>query len=259
MKEWMHSLAREAGAYMKSRFQGAFSVENKEGRNNLVTEVDWACERIIVDGIRERFPEQAILTEESGNLGENSSCRWIIDPIDGTTNFAHGIPFCCLSIGWEKEGIITLGLVYNPILGELFFAQKGKGAWKNGKKLQVSDQRDLSTAFLVTGFPYQWPADQGNGPMEVFSSLVMEGIPVRRLGSAALDLCYVASGHFDGFWEYSLQPWDIAAGYLMVEEAGGRVSDFQGRPGKADHRQTLATNGKIHEALRQHIGKYIRE
>lgn len=258
VKEVMLSVAREAGAYMKSRFQGSFKVENKEGRNNLVTEVDLACEQIIVETIMASFPDHALLTEERGRMGDSSPYRWIIDPIDGTTNFAHGLPLCCLSIGWEAEGEMIMGVIYNPMMDELYFAEKGKGAWKNEERLSVSKQSRLDAAFLVSGFPYHWPPDQGTGPAEVFTSLVMKGIPVRRLGSAALDLCYVAAGHFDGFWEYSLQPWDIAAGYLMVEEAGGRVSDFHGCPGKATDQQTLATNGLVHEALREHIGQYLR-
>ncbi len=258
VKSVLLSAAGKAGALMKERFDGPFKIENKEGRNNLVTEVDLACEKVIVDEIRAHFPDHSILGEEGGGSGENADCRWIIDPIDGTTNFARGIPLFVVSIGWERNGEVEAGVVFNPVMEELYFAQRGQGAWRNDQPIQVSGHDKLETSFLVTGFPYHWPKEEGNGPMDVFADLVQDGVPVRRLGSAALDLCWVACGRFEGFWEYNLQPWDIAAGYLMVEEAGGKVTNFLGARGKVSDKQTLATNGHIHEALRQRIAVHLR-
>lgn len=241
-----------AGAIILRRFQGDFEINHKEGINNLVTEVDKQAESAIIEIIRRHFPKHTILSEEAGLLEEHSNFVWLVDPIDGTVNFAHGIPLCCVSIALAYQKKLLLGSVFNPMLQERFFAEKGKGASLNGKPIHVSAKNDFSRACLVTGFPYLMPG-QGEHPLRVFERAILSGLPVRRLGSAAIDLCWVACGRFDGFWEQNLSPWDIAAGYLIVEEAGGLVTDFQAQPYDVFHKQTLATNKLIHEPLRQLI------
>lgn len=241
--------AAEAGAaVMKQYFQGEFTISNKEGVNNLVTEADHASEKAIFEMIRKDFPDHFLLSEEAGEIITDSTYKWIIDPIDGTVNFANGIPLCCVSIGVERDGEIILGAVYNPFINEFFFAQKGYGATLNDKKINVSSQTSVARSCLVTGFPYTYP-DDTYGPIEVFSKLIRSGVPVRRLGSAAMDLCWVAAGRFDGFYEHKLQAWDSAAGFLIVEEAGGRVSDFKGSRYSPYQPHIVATNGKIHDEL----------
>lgn len=241
--------AANAGAKEMVRyFNGQFSISNKEGINNLVTEADHAAEKAIFDVIQSDFPGHALLSEEAGEIIQDASYKWIIDPIDGTVNFAHGIPLCCVSIALEQEGKIIMGAVLNPFLQELFFAQKGWGATLNDRKLQVSSQQNVGASCLVTGFPYTY-LDAPNGPLTVFEKLIRKGIPVRRLGSAAVDLCWVAAGRFDGFYEHKLQAWDSAAGWLIVEEAGGRVTDFQGNTYSPYQPHLLATNGHIHNDL----------
>jgi myo-inositol-1(or 4)-monophosphatase len=241
--------ATEAGAAVMQRyFQGEFKISNKEGINNLVTEADHASEKAIFEVIKEDYPDHFLLSEEAGEIVTNSSYKWIIDPIDGTVNFAHGLPLCCVSIAVEQDGEMILGAVYNPFIKEFFFAQRGYGASLNDKKIAVSNEETVVKSCLVTGFPYTY-LDQPNGPLEVFSRLIHSGVPVRRLGSAAMDLCWVAAGRFDGFYEHKLQAWDSAAGFLIVEEAGGRVSDFTGSRYSPYQPHIIATNGKIHDEL----------
>lgn len=241
--------AVQAGAaQLQHYFNGNFKITNKEGINNLVTEADHAAEKAIIEVIQQAHPDHFILSEETGEIKTDSTIKWIIDPIDGTVNFANGIPLCCVSIGVEKEGQMILGVVYNPFMNELFFAQKGMGAFLNEKKISVSDKSTVIKSCLVTGFPYTY-LDSPNGPIQVFEKLIRQGIPVRRLGSAAIDLCWVAAGRFDGFYEHSLQAWDSAAGFLLVEEAGGKVTDFEGNYYSPYQPHILATNGKIHDEL----------
>ncbi|MBL7772071.1 MAG: inositol monophosphatase [Chitinophagaceae bacterium] len=241
--------AVHAGAdVLRHYFEGTFEVHSKDSLNNLVTEVDQKAENVIIEVIKSDFPEHFILSEEVGELSTSSNYKWVIDPIDGTVNFAHSIPICCISIGLEKDGLLMMGAVFNPFMNELFFAEKGKGATLNNKPLSVSKNANLESACLVTGFPYRW-VDVGTDPISVFERFIRLGLPVRRLGSAALDLCWVAAGRFDGFWEYNLNPWDIAAGYLIVEEAGGRITNFNGDPYSIYDKQTLATNGNIHDQM----------
>lgn len=241
--------AIEAGAaQLLHFFDGTFSISNKEGINNLVTEADHAAEKAIIEVIKQDYPDHFILSEESGAIPSTSEYKWIIDPIDGTVNFANGIPLCCVSIGLEKSGEMILGAVYNPILREFYFAQKGFGATLNEKMIRVSTKANVSNSCLVTGFPYTY-LDEKNGPLEIFEKLIRKGIPVRRLGSAAMDLCWVAAGRFDGFYEHKLQPWDSAAGSLIVEEAGGRVTDFKGNYFSPHQERIIATNGLIHDEL----------
>ncbi len=241
--------AVHAGAdLLQHYFEGTFEIQSKDSLNNLVTEVDKKAEEAIIEVIRAEFPEHFILSEEAGEMSTGSEYKWIIDPIDGTVNFAHGIPICCISIGLEHNGVMKLGVVFNPFMNELFFAERGKGAFLNNRPLKVSNNDQLESACLVTGFPYRW-VEVHMDPISVFERFIRMGLPVRRLGSAAIDLCWVAAGRFDGFWEYNLNPWDIAAGYLIIEEAGGRISNFNGDPYSVYDKQTLATNGKIHEDM----------
>lgn len=251
MKETLLKAIQEAGALMKHHFNGTFEVTHKDGINNLVTEVDQACERLITKIIKDKYPDHGLVGEEYGEHDMQARFKWIVDPIDGTVNYAHGVPFCCVSIGLMDGETLILGAVYNPLMNELFFAEKGKGAFLNDKPIRVSEKRDLEKAFLVTGFPYHFRT--GKNPFSIFERLVTSGIPVRRLGSAALDLCWVACGRFDGFWEYNLNAWDVAAGYLIVEEAGGTVTDFYNKTNSIWDKETLATNGYIHEDLRAEI------
>jgi myo-inositol-1(or 4)-monophosphatase len=241
--------ATRAGAAEIMRFfQQSFSISNKEGVNNLVTEADHASEKAILSVIRNAFPDHQILAEESGKLVQDSTYKWIIDPIDGTVNFAQGIPINCVSIGVEYEGEIILGAVYNPHLHEFFIAEKGKGATLNDKPIRVSEKTETLKSCLVTGFPYTY-INEPNGPIEVFERFVRKGVSVRRLGSAAIDLCWVACGRFDGFFEQKLEAWDSAAGYLIVEEAGGKVTDFTGQKYSVYQHKLVATNGKIHAEM----------
>lgn len=245
--------AIEAGAAEMSRFfNGSFVVSNKEGINNLVTEADHASEKAIINIIKNDFPSHFILSEETGALVSESDFKWIIDPIDGTVNFAHGIPICCVSIALEKDEKMIMGAVYNPFMNEMFVAEKGKGATLNGKPICVSTQTDVLKSCLVTGFPYVYDESKSS-PLDVFGKLIKQGVPVRRLGSAAIDLCWVAAGRFDGFFEHHLQPWDSAAGFLMVTEAGGKVTDYAGNEYSPYQPHILATNGHIHDNLRNYL------
>lgn len=244
LREAAHAGAAEIVRY----FNGQFKISNKEGINNLVTEADHAAEKAIMAVIRKNFPDHFILSEEAGELSRQSDYKWIIDPIDGTINFAHGIPINCVSIAVEYKGEIMLGAVYNPHINEFFFAEKGKGATLNGNPISVSQKEEAIHACLVTGFPYTY-INMPNGPLEVFERFIRKGVPVRRLGSAAIDLCWVAAGRFDGFYEHKLEAWDSAAGFLIVEEAGGRVTDFEGKPFSPYQHRILATNGKIHDEM----------
>ncbi len=241
--------AAEAGAaVMKSYFNGNFTISNKEGMNNLVTEADHASEKAIFDVIKHDYPDHYLLSEEAGEIIQDSAIKWIIDPIDGTVNFANGIPICCVSIGIEQAGKMILGAVYNPFMNEFFFAQKGFGATLNNTIIHVSNKTEVVKSSMVTGFPYTY-LDAPNGPLQVFEKLIRKGVPVRRLGSAAIDLCWVAAGRFDGFYEHKLNAWDSAAGYLMVEEAGGKVTDFTGNEYSPYQPHIIATNGLIHDEL----------
>ena len=247
--ETLLDAVQAGGAQMQHYFNGRFTVSSKTNINDLVTEADHASEKVIIDIIQKKYPDHFILSEETGEIKTTSEYKWIIDPIDGTINFANGIPICCVSIGLEKDGEIIMGSVYNPFMNELFVAEKKMGATLNNKKIQVSNKANVGNSCLVTGFPYTY-VESENGPLEIFSALIRKAIPVRRLGSAAIDLCWVAAGRFDGYFEHHLQTWDSAAGFLMVKEAGGKVTDFSGKDYSVYQKQILATNGFIHEELR---------
>jgi myo-inositol-1(or 4)-monophosphatase len=238
---------KESGKIQKEWLRKDKKVELK-GEINLVTEVDRICEQRIIEIIKETSPEHNILTEETPMPEGSSSYRWIIDPLDGTTNYAHGYPFFCTSIALELEGRVVLGAIYDPLLGELFTTQQGQGAFLNGERISVSETARLNEALLCTGFPYDIRESPVNN-LDHFNNFIMEARAIRRDGSAALDLCYVAAGRFDGFWELKLNPWDVAAGKLLVEEAGGLVTDFGGGSLNVYDQEILATNGRIHEEM----------
>ncbi len=241
--------AREAGTMLKLHAGKQRSVERKGGEEtNLVTELDRRAEEMIIDRIRRKHPHHDILAEESGGRERQSEFCWIIDPLDGTTNFTHGLPVFCVSIGLEHKGEIVGGVVFDPNHDELFVAEKGNGSTLNRKPIHVSATARLIDSLLVTGFPYTLRAD----PDEIirhFNNFLLEAQALRRLGSAALDLCYVAAGRFDGFWEVSLNPWDMAAGVLLVQEAGGMFTDFEGNPSTVYKKKLLTSNGLIHKQM----------
>ncbi|HKP32547.1 MAG TPA: inositol monophosphatase family protein [Chitinophagaceae bacterium] len=248
LKSTLIKATEAGGRTIQEYFNKEIRISNKEGVNNLVTEADHASEKVIIDVIRKDFPDHAILSEECGALETDSEYKWIIDPIDGTVNFANGIPICCVSIAVEHNKEIVLGAVYNPFINEFFFAQKGYGASLNDKKIKVSSKTEVIHSCLVTGFPYTY-LDMPNGPLQIFERFIRKGVPVRRLGSAAIDLCWVAAGRFDGFYEMNLQAWDSAAGFLIVEEAGGKVTDFKGNHFSPHQTFVVATNGIIHDEI----------
>jgi myo-inositol-1(or 4)-monophosphatase len=250
--------AREAGAFLKSSVGRVKHIETKRGEvRNMVSEIDRGSEQIIINRIRRQFPSHAILAEESGALDTAAEYRWVIDPLDGTTNFLHAVPIFSVTIAVERKGEIVAGVVYDPNLDELFTAEKGSGAFLNGQRVAVSQTPELIHSLLVTGFPYDI-AKNPDHPADHFVNFLMEGQGIRRLGSAALDLSYVAAGRFDGFWEVELQPWDMAAGALFVREAGGRVTDFSGAPSTIDKKNVLASNGIVHDAMLRVLAKAAR-
>ncbi|MEK6281356.1 MAG: inositol monophosphatase family protein [Acidobacteriota bacterium] len=249
--------AREAGLILADRLGRALQVSNK-GDIDLVTEADLASEKLIIERIKSYFPRHAILAEESGATNGTeavegkSEWRWIIDPLDGTTNYAHGYPCFCVSIALEHEGKIEVGVVYDPTRDEMFAAERGQGATLNERRMRVSNIEDLNSALLCTGFPYN-VRERPNFTRD-FQNFTMASQAVRRDGSAALDLAYVACGRFDGLWEEGLKAWDIAAGTLLIEEAGGKVSDFRGAPLEMGTPniyvpKVLVSNGLVHEAM----------
>lgn len=241
--------ALKAGAYLKESVGKVLQVEQKFGQEtNLVTEIDKNSEEIIISMIRKHFPHHDFLAEESGSHNRESEYRWIIDPLDGTLNFTHGVPLYSVSIAVEERGTVVAGVVYEPNLGELFTAEKGKGARLNGKPIHVSKVSSLIESMVVTGFPYTIQQNPDHA-IEHFVNILMHAQGVRRLGSAAVDLCYVACGRFEAFWEVTLSPWDMAAGVLIVEEAGGRFSDFTGAPTSIYKKQVLASNALVHDKM----------
>jgi len=248
MKNTLFKAAIEAGKILKENFGGSYKIESKDVVSNLVTEIDTRSEKKIIEIIKTDFPSHNILSEEIGAIDTESDVKWIIDPIDGTINYAHSIPLCCVSIGVEKKGDIVLGIVYNPFSGETFFAEKDKGAILNEKEIFVSSENDVEKSLLVTGFPYT-SSKNPTKQLEVFTKIVSSDIPIRRLGSAALDICWTACGRFDGFWEYNLNPWDVAGGSLILTEAGGKLSDFSGKEYNIYEKEILATNGLIHDQV----------
>lgn len=248
MIEDIINIAREAGEVIKEGFNRTVNIEFKTSESNLVTETDKASEKIITDFIKKRYPSHNILAEESGNLNKISEFQWVIDPLDGTTNFAHKLPIFSVSIGLQKNGQTIAGAVYDVMQNNLYSAEAGAGAYLNGQKITVSNNDNIGRSLLVTGFPYNLAENPFNA-FEKFTAVSKKVRGVRRLGSAAIDLCYVARGVFDGFWEVYLNPWDICAGKLIVEEAGGKVTDFAGKGMDIFNKQILATNNRVHNQI----------
>lgn len=242
-----------AGKYLKQNSENIKSIAFK-GSINLVTNVDREVEDILIRSLRREFPDIGFLSEEIGEIKANSDLKWIIDPIDGTTNFAHGFPFYAISVALEKDKKPVLGIVYDPVRNELFSAERGRGARLNGKPIKVSIQKDLKKSLLMTGFSYKLGKSM-EANLGHFKDLLMASQGVRRAGSASLDLCYVACGRLEGFWELDLNPWDTAAGWLIVKEAGGEVTTFSSREYSHYLKEILASNGKIHRQMSKILRK----
>lgn len=236
-----------AGKMLKNNMSVSREIEFK-GAVDLVTNFDKFSQKIIFDSLSSCFPEHDFLAEEGLIKNKGNRFRWVIDPLDGTTNYAHKFPNFCVSIALEQEGKIIIGVVYDPMRDEMFSAVKGRGADLNGRKIRVSSVNDLDKSLLATGFPYDIRESKVNN-ISHFNNFVVRAQAVRRCGSAAMDLCYVACGRFDGFWELKLNPWDVAAGVLIVEEAGGQLSDFQNQKLDINGSEILATNGFIHSQM----------
>jgi len=241
-------ISKEAGEIIREGFNKNVKIAYKSNEKDLVTEVDKLSEKHITDFIKAKYPSHGILAEESGNIKEGEEYLWVIDPLDGTVNFAHGLPVFSISIGLRKNKQTIAGIVYDIMQNIIYSAEKGKGAFADSKKIHVTENKNLGHALLLTGFPYSSASNPDNA-LGKFTSLTMAARGIRRLGSAAIDLCYVAKGVFDGFWEVFLNPWDMCAGKLIVEEAGGFVTDFEGNEMDIYSKKILATNGKIHQSM----------
>ena len=239
--------ARKAGRLLKENINKSNEIYYK-GAVDLVTPFDTKAQRTIFDYLSSFFPDHDYLAEEGLSQNKGAEMRWIIDPLDGTTNYAHHYPVFTISIALERKSEIVLGLVYDPMREEMFSALKGKGAFLNGKKISVSDIDELDKSLLATGFPYDVRISHKNNILH-FNNFIIRAQGIRRCGSAAMDLCYVACGRYDGFWELKLKPWDTAAGVLIVREAGGQVSDFRGGEFSISGSEILATNGSIHQQM----------
>lgn len=248
-------IAKEAGGIIRNAHGTRFSVEVKSNNlKNLVTEIDKKSEKTIIDFIRKKYPSHNILAEEGGEHKSSSDYIWVIDPLDGTTNFAHGLPIFSVSIGIQYKDETIAGVVYDVMRDVLYSAEKGSGSYENERKINVNSNDKIEESLLVTGFPYN-VADNPEKVFERFIEMLKVARAVRRLGSAAIDFCYVANGVFDGFWEVHLNPWDICAGKLIVEEAGGKVTDFNGNPISIFNKTILSTNGKIHYKMIELLNK----
>jgi myo-inositol-1(or 4)-monophosphatase len=241
--------ARAAGAILLNMYGRVHQIM-KKGAIDLVTEADLAAEKAILDTIRENFPKDNILSEEAGGHRAVSGRTWLVDPLDGTTNFAHGFPFFAVSMALEIENELVLGIVYNPCMEEYFQAAKGMGAYLNNKPIQVSKTQTLNESLLATGFPYDIH-EKPETVMDLFKKILVRAQGVRRPGSAAIDMCYVAAGRFDGFWESDLKPWDTAAGTVIVKEARGKLSTYEGNPYDPYKKSIVAANPFIHDAMIQ--------
>jgi myo-inositol-1(or 4)-monophosphatase len=268
------TVAREAGTLIRARYDEPRQITTKSRAVDLVTDTDRAAERLILDRLHEAFPEHGILSEETGTItgasGRSSLC-WVIDPLDGTTNFAHGVPHFAVSVACVRAASepgsplpdlraarAVAGAVYDPMRDELFSATEGGAATLNGRRIVASDEGALDASLLATGFPYD-RREQLERYLGFWRVLMVRARDIRRMGAAALDLAWVACGRLDGFWEWRLQPWDVAAGALVVRRAGGRVTDFGGVDPGIDAAQTLATNGRVHAALLEAIAPLLRD
>ena len=256
MLERIIEIAKQAGTFLKENEGNISEIKEKGSFTNLVTDIDKGSEAMIKAFIQKNFPDHGILAEESGASSPTSEYRWIIDPLDGTTNFTHSFPVYCVSIAVERKGELIAGAVYDPNFDEMFTAEKGGGAHVNGKRLQVTTTNTLEKSMLATGFPY----DVKNNPfncVQHFEEFLVKTQAVRRLGSAALDSCYVACGRLDGFWEVNLHPWDTAAAVLITTEAGGKVTGFNGEKYSIYQRDIVLSNGTIHDEMLEVIKKNL--
>ena len=242
----MESIAREAGSLLMEHFRRHVKIEYK-GDVDLVTVADRQSEALILELIRRHFPTHDVMGEEGTRIETGSDYKWYVDPLDGTTNFAHGFPVFCISMGLEHKGELIAGVVCDPTRAEMFAAEKGSGAYLNQRRIHVSKTARLRESLVGTGFPSHKRHQNPN--IHFYHQITLRTHGVRRAGSAALDLCSVASGRFEGFWEFNLNPWDLSAGVLLVEEAGGEVSGFSGQPFRLADRDVVATNGLIHADL----------
>jgi len=239
--------AKVAGKFAFEHIDKVKEISYKGGANNLVTDIDKKCEKMILDRIIAKFPSHSILAEETGDHSPGNAVKWVVDPLDGTTNFAHGFPVFCCSIGVLLEGEARVGVVYDPTRDELFTAVKGEGASMNGRKISVSETSVLAESLVATGFAYDIEGKVAN--IDYFKRALHEVQAVRRAGSAAIDLCYAACGRFDGFWEFGLAPWDTAAAHLIVQEAGGVVTARDRGEYDIFKKEIVATNGKVHTEM----------
>jgi myo-inositol-1(or 4)-monophosphatase len=249
-------ISKEAGEIIRDAFGKKYLLEYKTNLSNFVTEIDKKSEKLIIDFIAKEFPSHSVLAEESGEHKSSSEYLWVIDPLDGTSNFAHGLPIFAVSIGVQKNNETICGVVYDVMRDELYSSEKGAGSFCNGVRLNVNKNDDLKRSMLVTGFPYDI-AENPDHAIERFNSFLRSAGAVRRLGSAAIDFCYVASGVFEGFWEVILNPWDVCAGKLIVEEAGGTVTDFAGNIIGIYSNQFLASNGLVHQKMLEILNESI--
>jgi myo-inositol-1(or 4)-monophosphatase len=250
-------ISKEAGKIIRDGFGQKLTIEYKTNVTDYVTNIDKASEKRIIEFIKEKYPTHNILAEESGVENNDSEYTWVIDPLDGTMNFAHGIPIFSVSIGVMKNNVIIAGVVYDVMMDILYTAEKGKGAFANGKQLNVSDTTEIAEALLATGFSYDIK-DNPKNAISRFNDLLKLASGIRRLGSAAIDCCYVASGAFDGFWEVKINAWDICAGQIIIEEAGGKMTDFSGNEiNYKDYSniEMLATNGKVSGKMMEVLNK----
>ncbi len=249
------SLAQSAGEIQRQRYETKLDIQTKSASIDLVTEVDRQCEELIVSGIEKARPDDAVLAEEGGAIEKaHADWRWVIDPLDGTVNYAHGFPRFCVSIGVELRGERHVGVVYDPLLDELFRAVRGRGAFLGERRLEVSQQSRLGDALVATGFAYDVHRSDADN-LEQFGRMIKTARGLRRDGSAALDLCYVAAGRLDAYWELKLKPWDVAAGLLILTEAGGRATDFSGGPCPASGVELVSSNGHLHDQMLEAVGK----
>jgi myo-inositol-1(or 4)-monophosphatase len=246
------SAARRAGEVLRAGFGAEHTITYK-GEVDLLTEVDEEAERVIREELLGTFPTHGMLAEEGGKLAGEEDARWIVDPLDGTTNYAHGLPIFCVSIALERSGEVVLGVVHDPMRKEIYMAERGGGATLNGELIRVSDTDELIRALIVTGFPY----DRAEMPeaLELFGRFAATTQGMRRLGSAALDLCYVAAGRLDGYYERGIWPWDLAAGSVILEEAGGKLTNYRGGMLDLEGREIVASNGRLHPSIMRLTGE----
>jgi len=256
MLDFAIETAKQAGSILMQHFGKISSIERKSTDIDLVTIADTQSEAFILEKIKTTYPIHHIIAEESDLTKGDSNYRWVIDPLDGTTNFIHSLPIFAVSIGLQYNNETILGVVYNPAMDKCFFAEKERGAFLNGEPIHITSTNTLSNSLLVTGFPYIHD-DNWKMSFEVFQTLYGKTQGVRRLGAAALDFCFVAMGRFEGFWEFGLQPWDVCAGALILEEAGGNVSDWDGSPMPFSGTRILGTNGHVHKEMIDTLGKEL--